>query len=247
MSYEEYSKYTQYLPRMFQKGNNQTDDTYFLGRFLKAFEQILSGGTERQETEGIEELLDRFDKYLDPAQTPPQFLEWLAGWVALDLEDAAEFYGAEDKAQKNSLPTQLLPLEQARSTINRDLISAIVQLYKKRGTCNGLLEYLRLYAGDETTISIDEFHETARIGDSREIGQNTMVGSASPCFFSVNAIIPAHSRSMLNNKVALMRRVIESEKPFYTNYKLNVEIPSMRIGVYSKVGRETLIGGMQED
>jgi hypothetical protein len=74
-----------------------------------------------------------------------------------------------------------------------------------------------------------------------------MVGNASPCFFSVNAIIPSHSRSMLNNKVSLMRRVIESEKPFYTNYKLNVEIPSMRIGVYSKVGRETLIGGMLED
>lgn len=247
MSYEEYSKYTQYLPRIFQKGNTQTDDTYFLGRFLKAFEQILAGGTERQETFGIEELLDRFDKYLDPALAPPQFMQWLAGWVALELEDAAEFYGTEDREQKDSLPTQLLPLEQTRSTINRDMISAIVQLYKKRGTCNGLLEYLQLYAGDETTISIDEFQETARIGNSREIGQNTMVGGSSPCFFSVNAIIPAHSRSMLNNKVALMRRVVESEKPFYANYKLNVEIPSMRIGIYSKVGRDTLVGGMIED
>lgn len=247
MSYPEYSKYTQYLPRIFQKGNTEASEDYFLGRFLKAFEQILTGGTELQETVGIEELLNGFDQYLDPARTPSQFLEWLAGWVALELEDTADFFGAEDKEQKNSLKNQVLPLEQPRKTINRQMISSIVQLYKKRGTCNGLLEYLQLYAGDETTISINEFHETARIGNAREIGQNTMIGSSSPSFFSVNAIIPAHSRSMLNSKVALIRKVIEDEKPFYTNYKLNVEIPALRIGVYSKVGKETLVGGMLED
>jgi phage tail-like protein len=247
MSIQEYSKYTQYLPRIFQKGTSRTDDNYFLGRFLMAFEQILTGGTGKQETSGIEELLDSFDRYLDPELTSPQLLEWLAGWVALDLEETTDFYGAEDKEQKDTAPMQLLPLNQTRSTINRKLIGAIVQLYKERGTCNGLLEFLQLYAGEETTISIDEFHETARIGDSREIGRNTMVGGASSCFFAVNAIIPAHSRNILNSKVALMRRVIESEKPFYTNYKLNVEIPSMRIGVYSKVGKETLVGGMIED
>ncbi len=244
---QEYSKYTQYLPRIFQKGNTQADEDYFLGRFLKAFEQILTGGTDYQETMGIERLLDKFDQYLDPAQTPPQFLEWLAGWVALDLENTVEFYGKQDKEEKDSVPTQLLPLEQARSTINRDTISAIVQLYKKRGTTNGLLEYLQLYAGDETTITINEFHETARIGESREIGSNTMVGGSSPCFFSVNTIIPAHNRSILNSKVALMRRVIEAEKPFYTNYRLNVKIPTMKIGSSSRVGKETLIGGMNED
>lgn len=244
---ERYSKYTQYLPRIFQKGNTNAEDDYFLGAFLNAFEQILTGGTECHETLGIEELLDKFDRYLDPSQTPPQILEWLAGWVALDLENTTEFYGKEDKEEKDSLPTQLLPLEQSRSTINRDIISAIVQLYKKRGTTNGLLEYLQIYAGDETTITIDEFHETARIGESREIGANTMIGSSSPCFFSVNTMIPAHNRSILNNKVALLRRIIETEKPFYTNYRLNVKIPSMKVGSSSRVGKETLIGGMIED
>jgi|GEM_PF-1151881 len=244
---QEYSIYTKYLPRIFQKGNLQENEDYFLGRFLMAFEQILTGGTSYQETVGIEKLLDNFDKYLDPAHTPPQFLEWLAGWVALELENTTEFYGIEDKEEKDSVPTQLLPLEKARSTINRDIISSIVQLYKKRGTTNGLLEYLQLYAGDETTITIDEFHETARIGESREVGTNTMIGSSSPCFFSVNATIPAYNRSMLNSKVALIRRIIEEEKPFYTNYRLNVKIPSMKIGTCSRVGKETLVGGMNED
>ena len=41
MNNHESSKYTQYLPRIFQKGNNEDGD--FLGRLLKSFEQILSG------------------------------------------------------------------------------------------------------------------------------------------------------------------------------------------------------------
>ncbi|WP_242856197.1 hypothetical protein [Ruminiclostridium josui] len=98
MSNHESSKYIQYLPRIFQNGNNEDGD--FLGRLLKAFEQILSGKTEMQETLGIEEILDDFDMYLDPELTPPQFLEWLASWVALDLEEGIEFFGAEDTAEK---------------------------------------------------------------------------------------------------------------------------------------------------
>ncbi len=247
MSIQVNSKYTQYLPRIFQKGSDETDNGYFLGRFLMAFEQILTGGTEKKETVGIEELLGSFELYFDPNQAPPQFLQWLAGWVALTLEEGTDFYGEEDKNQKNAVPPQILPLPQDRTTINRKLIGAMVQLYKKRGTLNGLLEYLQLYAGEETTIAIDEFLDTARLGNSRVIGLNTMVGGSSPSFFAVHAIIPAQNRSTLNSKVELLRRVIESEKPFHTNYLFNVEVPAMRVGVYSKIGRETLIGGMVED
>lgn len=247
MSNQESSRYTQYLPRIYQQGSTETYDEYFLGRFLKAFEQILTGNSEQKEIVGIEELLNRFDQYLDPTQTPAQFLEWLAGWVGLELEESTDFYGVEDKEQKSATPTQVLPLEKAKSTINRNMIGKMVQLYKKRGTFNGLLEYLQLYSGEEITFIINEFLETAKIGESRGVGFNTMVGGAKPTFFSVHAIIPIHNRSMLQKKVELLRKIIENEKPFYTNYKLSVEIPSMRVGVYSKVGRETLVGGMLED
>ncbi|HEX2926980.1 MAG TPA: phage tail protein [Ruminiclostridium sp.] len=246
MSNQLSSKYMQYLPRVYQTGNDDSDKGQFLGRLLMAFEQILDGKTEQRETLGIEELLDSFDMYLDPDRTPPQFLEWLAGWVALEPEDGIGFNGAEDIKQRSDAPKQILPLSEKRITINRKMIGTIVQLYKKRGTLNGLLEYLQLYAGEEATVLLDEFQETVRIGESRKIGLNTMVGSSLPCFFSVNATIPAHSRSMLENKVGLIRRIIEEEKPFYANYRFNVEIPEMRVGC-SKVGKETLLGGMIED
>jgi phage tail-like protein len=247
MSNLESSKYTQYLPRIFQKGSTQTDEEYFLGRFLKAFEQILTGDSEQKETIGIEKLLDSFDEYFNPSQTPAQFLQWLSGWVGLELEEGTDFYGVDDKEQMSTEPTQILPLEQVKTTINRGMIGTMVQLYKKRGTCNGLLEYLQLYCGEEPTFTIDEFLDTARVGESRRIGFNSMVGGSRPTFFCVNAIMPVHSRSMLQKKVDLIYRLMESEKPFYTNYKLNVEIPAMSVGVYSKVGKTTLLGGIVED
>jgi len=247
MSNQESSKYTQYLPRVYHKDNDVADKDYFIGRFLNAFEQVLSGTSEKRETIGIEELLDSFDQYFNPSRTPAQFLQWLAGWVGLELEESIDFYGLEDKEQKSTVPTQILPLEVVRSTINRNMIGTMVQLYKKRGTYSGLLDYLQIYAGEETTITINEFLEAARIGESRGIGLSTMVGYSRPSFFSVHAIIPVHSRSMLVNKVGLMRKVIENEKPFYSNYVFTVELPFMQVGVYSRVGKDTLVGGMVED
>lgn len=243
------SKYVEYLPRVFQKGIEQSDTEYFLGRFLKAFEQVLTGIPEEEEGEtiGIEALIDRLEQYFDPSQAPPQFLPWLAGWVGMELEEGIEFNGEEDNAQKSVITSQILPLDSARSSINRSMLERVVQLYKKRGTWEGLMEYLQVYAGEETTITIDEFEEAARLGSIGSIGVSTMVGYARPCFFSVHVLIPAHSRSVLEGKVKTIRKVIEKEKPFYANYILNVEVPSMRVGVYSRVGRETLLGGMVEE
>jgi hypothetical protein len=127
------------------------------------------------------------------------------------------------------------------------MIERMVQLYKKRGTWEGLMEYLQVYAGEEVTITIDEFEEAARLGSIGSIGVSTMVGYARPCFFSVHVLIPAHSRSVLESKVRTIRKVVEKEKPFYANYILNIEVPSMRVGVYTRVGRETLLGGMVEE
>lgn len=249
MNNQENSRYVQYLPRVYHKGSQESDKEFFLGRFLKAFEQVLSGeaGDKGEEALGIEALLNRFHQYFDPLLTPAQFLPWLAGWVGLDLEDGIEFYGDEDYIEKGNTPTQILPLDEGRSSINRDMIGRIVQLYKKRGTLEGLKECLQIYAGEESTISINEFEEPVRLGEAERIGINTMVGYAKPSYFSVHALIPAHSRSILQNKVRILREVIQEEKPFYTNFILNIEVPSMLVGVYSRLGRETLLGGMRQE
>ncbi|MNC21485.1 hypothetical protein D3C75_694650 [compost metagenome] len=247
-SQNDYS-YVQYLPRVFQQKAGEPDEKFFLGRFLMAFEAMLSGktGADGRESVGIEALLDGLHQYFDPGLTPSQFLPWLAGWVGLELEEGLEYDGEPDHQERLLSPSQILPLAAVRSTVNRNLIGSIVQLYKKRGTLDGLAEYLQVYAGEEAAIQIHDYEEPVRCGIGQRVGINTMVGAAEPSYFSVHVILPAYSRSILQNKVQILQEVIRKEKPFHTNSSLNIEVPKMCLGVYGRVGMETLLGGMTED
>lgn len=249
MSIQDDYGYVQYLPRIFQQKAGESADEYFLGRFIQAFEAMLSGktGAVGAESVGLEAVLDRFHQYLDPSQTPSQFLPWLAGWVGLELTEGVEYDGELDNQERSMAPLQILPLNSTRSSINRNLIGSIVQLYKKRGTLEGLADYLQVFAGEEATLHICDYEEPVRCGIAERVGINTMVGTAEPSYFSVHVILPAHSRTILNNKVQILREVIQKEKPFYTNSSLNIEVPHMCLEVYGRLGKETLLGGMTEE
>src|SRR5678810_377039 len=99
------SSYLQYLPATFQTqkiataGDSPSPSLAsdpLLGRFLLAFERILSGLNTADPPlpisvpQGIEQLLAWIPNYFVPnnptgPQTPDNFLPWLAGWVALSL------------------------------------------------------------------------------------------------------------------------------------------------------------------
>ena len=112
------SSYLGYLPRVF--GGDP-----FLGRFLLAFEAILSGLPGRP---GLQQAVDGIADVLDPATTREEFLPWLAGWVGLTLR--ADW----------DVPTR------------RRFIREIVPLYRLRGTKEGLRRMLTLYTGQPVAI-----------------------------------------------------------------------------------------------
>jgi phage tail-like protein len=123
------SSYPQYLPAIYQ-------DNAFLDRFLLAFERILTRGDEAQPALG--EVIANIDRYFRPLagdgatdrQAPPEFLPWLAGWVAFSLREDW------DEATR------------------RRYLSEIVSLYRRRGTKAGLRRMLQIYLGEETPITI---------------------------------------------------------------------------------------------
>ncbi len=127
------SSYLNYLPAIFQESD-------FLGRFLLAFEQVLSYSSDPAQP-GLEDTLDRIHTYFypgaaaDTAQAPDEFLPWLAGWVALSL--------------RADWP----------SDVKRKFIREIVPLYQKRGTKAGLETMLNLYTGEKVTVR--EFDDPA--------------------------------------------------------------------------------------
>lgn len=120
--------YLDYLPALLQADP-------LVDKFLSAFKQVLSGAQIPSTDEAcpgilaantpasasLERVISLAHTYFDPHRTPPEFLPWLAGWVALSLQDN-------------------WPLE-----TKQQFIDAIAPLYRQRGTKAALLKILQIY------------------------------------------------------------------------------------------------------
>jgi phage tail-like protein len=127
------SSYLESLPAVFREADAAGDG--FLGRFLLAFEHVLHGLGDADVAgfpRGLAEQLADAARHLDPERTPREFLDWLAGWVALSL--------AEDWTEDEQ----------------RRFLARAVPLYRLRGTARGLIELLRAYTGD-LPVTVYEF------------------------------------------------------------------------------------------
>lgn len=101
------SRYLQYLPPIYEEHP-------FLDAFLLAFEGILTP---------IEQSVDNFDLYLHPHTAPAFFLEQLAAWLALTLDEK-------------------WPIEKRRA-----VLAEAAELYRRRGTRWSLSRHLEIYSG----------------------------------------------------------------------------------------------------
>ncbi len=192
------SNYQQYLPAILQ-------EEVFLGRFLLAFEKILSGLDETpnqaqnqaqiitgksQNLPGLEEIIDLIHLYFNPQETPEEFLPWLAGWVALSLRDD---WKVEAK---------------------RAFIQKIVGLYSLRGTKQGLIEILGLYlknSGFEDQVEIfDEFDNF-------------------PHYFQVQITSNIRYPNNYWQEAKIAKAIIDREKPAQTYYTLKILMLTMQI------------------
>lgn len=191
---ESISIYQQYLPAILQ-------EQVFLGRFLLAFEKILSGldetpGKEQiitgksQNVPGLEEILDQIHLYFNPQETPEEFLPWLAGWVALSLRDDWDV------------------------EVKRAFILEIVRLYRLRGTKQGLKELLSLYL------------KNAKLGEKVEIFDNF---TNFPHYFQVQITLNDRDSDKYWRQAKIAKAIIDQEKPAQTFYSLKILVPTMQI------------------
>jgi phage tail-like protein len=114
------------LPAVFLDDPSPVADGSFTQRFVSAFDEVLAP---------VFATLDCFDAYLDPGLAPDDFLAWLAGWVALDLDDGWT-------------PAQC-----------RELVRQAVRLHRWRGTRRGLVEQVRLVV--DGAVEVDDSGGTA--------------------------------------------------------------------------------------
>ena len=95
----------------------QDDD--FAQRFLVALDEVVAP---------VYSTLDNFDAYLDPAIAPDDFLEWLAGWVGIALDESWD------------------------DSRRRAIVARAVELYRMRGTALGLAGQVELQTGGTVEI-----------------------------------------------------------------------------------------------
>ena len=185
------STYIQYFPEIYQ-------DSEGLNSYLKIFEKILTGINDGIEYipgetyKGIEDILSGFNTYLDPVETPSEFLSWLASWIAP--------YPPEDWSE----------------TIMREMILKVVPLYKKRGTAEGVKELILLYIGEGHSVTVYEWLTPFQIGKASTVGFDTVLGEAPPGYFKVevNLSVPDTDGIITNAIIG----IIDSVKPAHTYY-----------------------------
>lgn len=200
------SLYLQYLPAIYQDDQPGADPG-FLGRFLLSFQQIITG-TGDATLPGIEEILDGIPKqmagierYFEPGpkptderrRAPPEFLAWLSGWVAMTL-----------RADYSILQQRLF-------------IAHAAQLYRWRGTKQGLKDYLSIFAGPDFEITIDDTPAVAAAAaEPREDGLK-------PYCFSVKL---KELRQVTIDKARfeqVVKQIIDQQKPAHTYYELEIK------------------------
>jgi phage tail-like protein len=159
-------------------------DGAFFGRFLRGFED---------NTLPLDTLISHLHLFFGPRTAPPDFLPWLATWVALVLD------------------------ENWPELKRRRLICEAVELYRWRGTRRGLMRYLEIYADVEPEIN-DLPYCGMRLGQSTLLGQNSTMGNVPPHTFVVTLAVP--NVGDINEQT--VRDIIESEKPAHTAYSLRI-------------------------
>ena len=95
-------------------------DDDFTQRFTVALDEVLAP---------VFATLDGLPGYLDPRLSPPDFLDWLAGWVALEVD--------ESWTQRQ----------------RRELVANAVELHRWRGTRRGLAAHVALLTGGAVEIT----------------------------------------------------------------------------------------------
>jgi phage tail-like protein len=220
------SQYLDLLPAVLREaGANQRVPNTVLNGLLLAFETVLSG-RGKPDSPGLEELLDGIrsagrvllagsERYFIPGpdlpetgRAPAEFLDWLAGWVALSMR---EDWTADEK---------------------RRMIGKVATLYRARGTASGLRELLGAYL-KLTPTSIDK--------EPISITETDMP----PHFFKVNIKLglAANENQRLDRVRAIVRAIIDQEKPAHTWYRLELHgVGTMQITDRLQINVNTMIG-----
>ena len=103
----------------------------------------------------------------------------------------------------------------------RKFVEQVIQLYQYRGTQENLLNLLELFLTATPTIVVDD---------------------ENPYFFHVTIKLPRMAEEFTRRQFEIAQALVELEKPAHTDYRLLLNMPTLKVGEFSTVGVDTLLG-----
>ncbi len=132
--------------RVWVKSVNNTE--IFLVNPLKS--SYSEGKLRLSADNSLAKTIDKIPQLLNPWRTPPEFLPWLASWLALEFQPEWSEYQQPEWSEYQQ--------PEWSEYQQRKFISDILSIYQQRGLKQGLLTYLDIYAStaEKPRIAIDD-------------------------------------------------------------------------------------------
>ncbi len=175
-----------HLPQVFQKADSG-GGRHFLREFLWIFDHIFAD---------LQRTIDGVHRYFDPLEAPPEFLAWLADWVALAID--------QDWPEAKQ----------------RRLVQQAIGIYGYRGTVRGLKLFLSIFTEVEPRVLENQWpYRGFRVGEIR-IGLDSIVlppVNLAHCFM---VEVPAAFTDASDAMILKIHDIIRMEKPAHAAYYL---------------------------
>jgi phage tail-like protein len=198
---------------------------------------------------GVEGEVGNIFRYFDPALAPAPFLPWLASWVHLAVDEG-------------------LSADRVRRLIERGPV-----LFQRKGTPQGLLEFLEIYTG--APASLTEFGQNLTplvLGVGITLGKRTLIASSPVRAFrvgdsSIVGFTPLRAQegnpaeafqtfaqrfevvlqldpSQSQLSASTLQRILDEQKPAHTSAVIRFASGQASIGE-ARLGVNTVVGGAQ--
>jgi len=194
-----------FLPRVFQQTEAEGG-----GPFLRGFLNIIQ---TLQDSHSLR--ISRLHELFDPRTTDPDFLPWLASWLAIGL---------------NPDWTVLQ---------RRKMLMAATQLFPHRGTSKAISEFVRIYVGAKVAIEENTWpFRGFRIGVNSTVGTDTVIlppMNLNHCFV---VRLDKPITRVADEEIIKIHQIIQAQKPAHTSYFLafSDEAESGVMGTFMAIG-----------
>jgi phage tail-like protein len=253
--------YMRYLPAIYREPAlarverpGEPPDTKPESDFLKRFVSLFQGLFEDVENE-----VDLLERYFDPHAAPSEALAWLASWLAVELDlgepepriresIARAFRRYQWRGTVRGLRLALLEDAGVHANISEPISAGTVWAMSPETSCGVTPAVSGALLGAGTRLTSME-PGGAVLGSTAQLDHSYLITDAQfgePLFAGVanQFVVEVHQAEVSTAaRLQLVKTIIEREKPAHTMYRLVVNNPSMRAGLQSRLGVDSVVSG----